>query len=247
MAWLFGDSYDHYTDLLSKYDGLGTHQAIGLGTGRFGSNGCRFTAAGGFLKKTVATASPYAAFITVACNFQRTAAGRTGFLNLWSGTRGHLVIARQNDGSISVHRQTGTEAPLDSSGPIIATTAANVWPTGVYCSIEIATQLSATNGTVYIRVNGDVLVAIAGGLATANPNAPAGWTGWYLGLEHSFGTLDIDDLMIYNDQNVGDGVLTFLGDLTAECVKPQGQFYAQWTRGGVSSDQPNWAAEIGRA
>jgi hypothetical protein len=237
MGWLFGDSFDHYTDLLTKYDAVGSAQFIGLGTGRFNTNACRFTGAGGAVLKTVTTASPYAAFVTLAGSLQRTAAGRVGFLNLWAGTRGHLVFARQDDGSITVHRQTGNEAPLDSSAPIIATTSAGVWPVNGYSSIEVAVAIHATNGSVYIRVNGVNLVAVVG-IATANPNA-TGWSGWYIGLEKSVGILDVDDLMIYDDQNTGDGVQTFLGDLTAECVVPQASYQEAWTR---NTGAANWAA-----
>jgi hypothetical protein len=236
MGWLFGDSFDHYTDLLTKYDAVGTHQAIGLGTGRFGTNGCRFTGAGGYIGKTVSPTAPYNAFVTLACSLQRTTSGRFGFLNLWAGTRGHLVLARQDDGSLTAHRQTGTEGPLESSGPIIATTAANVWPVGSYASIELAVVVHATAGGVFIRVNGEALLSLTG-LATANPNA-TGWTGWYVGLEHSIGTLDIDDLMLYSDQNVGDGVAAFLGDLTGECVVPSSAFAEEWTR---NSGPTNWS------
>jgi hypothetical protein len=227
MAWRFGDTFDHYTDLLLKYDAVGTAQAIGLGTGRFNTNGCRFLGAGGYVLKTVSPAAPYAAFATGAFSLQRTATGRCGFLNLWAGTRGHLVFAREDDGSITVHRQTGNEAPLESSGPVIATTGPNVWPVNGYSSIEVGVQVHATAGSVYIRVNGENLVGLAG-IPTANPNAP-GWTGWYVGLEKSIGTLDLDDLMLYTDQ-AGDGVQTFLGDLTGECVVPQSTYVEQWTR-----------------
>jgi len=240
MAWLFGDSYDHYTDLLTKYDAIGTAQGIGLGTGRFGTNGCRFTGAGGYLRKTVSPVlvTTAAAYVTLAGSLQRTGTGRCGVLNLWADTRGHLVIARQDDGSVTVHRQTGNEAPLESSGPMIASTAANVWPVGVYCSIEVGIAVHPTNGVVRIRVNGDDLVNVFG-LATANPNAPLGWTRWYVGMERSIGTLDIDDLMIYSDANTGDGVTFFLGDLTAECVVPRAAFQEQWAH---NTGPTNWGA-----
>jgi hypothetical protein len=237
MAWRFGDTFDHYTDLLTKYDAIGTAQGIGLGTGRFNTNSCRFTGAGGYVRKTVGAASAYGAFATLAGSFQRTSAGRVGFLNLWSGTRGHLVFARDDDGSITVHRQTGNEAPLDSSGPVVASTAAGVWPVNGYSSIEVAALVHATNGAVYLRVNGVSLVAVVG-VPTANPNA-AGWDGWYVGTEKSVGLLDVDDLMIYDDQNTGDGVQTFLGDLTGECVVPQASYQEAWTN---NTGGPNWAA-----
>jgi hypothetical protein len=237
MAWLFGDSFDHYTDLATKYDAVGSAQFIGLGTGRFNTNSCRFTGAGGRVLKTVTTGSTDGAFATLACSLQRTTAGRVGFLNLWAGTRGHLVFAREDDGSITVHRQTGNEAPLDSSGPIIASTGAGVWPVNGYSSIEVATWIHASNGQLYVKVNGVTLITLAG-IATANPNA-GGWTGWYVGLEKSVGVLDVDDLMIYTDQNTGDGVTTFLGDLTAECVVPQASYQEAWTR---NTGATNWAA-----
>jgi len=238
MAWHFGDTFDHYTDLSTKYEAVGSAQAISVGTGRFGTSSVRFTGAGGYVSKVaVASPSPAGAFATLAGSLQRTSVGRFGFLNLWSGTRGHLVFARQDDGAITVHRQTGNEPPLLSSAAIFVTTGPGVWPVNSYTSIEVAVLLHATNGGVWIRVNGVELVAQTG-LATLNPNA-AGWTGWYVGLEKSVGTLDVDDLMIYSDQNVGDGVTTWLGDLTGECVVPQASYQEMWTHNTGAS---NWAA-----
>jgi hypothetical protein len=234
MAWLFGDSFDHYTDLTTKYDAVGTAQSIGIGVGRFGTNCCRFTQAGGSLRKTLPGAAADA-FATMAFSLQRTATGRCGVLNLWSGTRGHVVVAREDNGSITVRRQTGNEAPLASGGPIIAQTAPGVWPVGSYTSLEIGIVLSATNGVIRLRVNGDELIT-ATNVATANPNA-SGWTGWYVGLETSIGILDLDDLMFYTDQNVGDGVQDFLGDLTGEVVVPAASVQEAWTR---NTGLTNW-------
>ena len=137
MSWLFGDTFDHYTDLATKYSAIGTAQAIGLGTGRFGTNGCRFTGAGGYLRKTLAPPQPpgIGPLATMAMALQRSTPGRFGFLNLWGDTRGHVVFVREDDGTITVRRQTGNEAPLYSGGPVIASTAAGVWPVNQYTSI----------------------------------------------------------------------------------------------------------------
>jgi hypothetical protein len=231
VSWLFGDSFDHYTDLTTKYSAIGTAQAIGLGTGRFGTNGCRFTGAGGYLRKTLATPQQtpgIGALATMALALQRSTPGRFGFLNLWGDTRGHVVFVREDDGTITVRRQTGNEAPLYSGGPVVASTAAGVWPVNQYTSIEVGVALDATNGAVRVRVNGEEVLAQFG-IATANPNAP-NWTGWYVGLEKSIGMLDLDDLMLYTNLATGDGVQDFLGDLTGEVVVPQTSPIEQWIR-----------------
>jgi hypothetical protein len=47
----------------------------------------------------------------------------------------------------------------------------------------------------------------------------------------SYGTLYVDDLVLYDDFDNGDGVTDFVGDLTAECLLVTGVgVSSQWTR-----------------
>lgn len=234
--WLWGDSYDHYTDLATKYPYVGTAQAIVAGAGRFGTSAVRFTDANGRVAKGVVPGSATAgAFLTMANRYTPgSAGGNFGFANLWDGAggRGHVVFVRNTDGSISAWRQHADNAPLQVFGDtLLGTTPPGLLQPSRYDSVELYVKVHATAGTVRIRVNGHEVLTLAG-VATKNPTAGSTWSAWYVGLETgTIGNFDVDDLLLYDDYVSGDGVTDFLGDLTGECLVATGVgASSQWTR-----------------
>jgi hypothetical protein len=234
--WLFGDSYDHYTDLTTKYNTVGSAQAIVAGAGRYGTSAVRFSSGNGRVLKGVAPGSATAgAFLSMAQSFAGSSGDNFGFANLWDGVtgRGHVVFARNSDGAISAWRQTSNEAPLQVfAGPsvLLGTTPPGLLHPSRYESVELFVKVHASSGSVRVRINGQEVLTLTG-INTKNPTGGSTWSGWYVGLELSAGTLDVDDLMLYDDFSSGDGVTDFLGDLTAECLVVTGVgASSQWTR-----------------
>jgi hypothetical protein len=147
---------------------------------------------------------------------------------------GHVVFTDNPDGSVSAWRQTSNNGPLVSLASAVAllgTTPAGLLTPGTYHSVELYASVHASAGAVRVRVNGHEVLTLTG-QNTLNPTTGGDkWTGWYVGLENSYGTLDVDDVLIYDDYNNGDGVTDFLGDLTAECLVASGVgSNNQWTR-----------------
>jgi hypothetical protein len=236
--WLFGDSFDHYTDLTTKYNSVSVSGAVIMaGTGRFGSHALRITAGGASVLKGVAPGSATAgALLTMAQQFAPGASpGNVGCANLWDGVtgRGHVVFARNVDGSISAWRHSGNELPLQIGAGgmvLLGTTAPGLLHPSRYESVELYVKVHASAGSVRVRINGQEVLTLTG-VGTKNPTAGTTWSGWYVGQDQTRGTLDVDDLMLYDDFASGDGVTDFLGDLTAECLVVTGVgASSQWTR-----------------
>lgn len=240
--WLFGDSFDHYTDLSQKYGVVGAGCDIATSAGRYGTNCARFTNASGDtaakMNKGVTPGSPSAgAFCSLALFYAPMSVAPFCFANVWDASTGtgHVAFVRNEDGSISAWQQNFSNQPMQwqlivGASTLIGTTAPLLRP-NAYASVECFVLVHATAGVVRIRVNGAEVLNIAG-VDTHNSYAGSTtWTSWYVGKYGTDGTAYIDDLMIYDDTDNGDGVTDFLGDLTAECVLVSAPGNsAQWTK-----------------
>ncbi len=241
--WLFGDSFDHYTDLTTKYDAVGSAQSISAGNGRYSTNCVRFTSASGYLNKGVTPGSATAtAFLSMAVKHTPSISANQPFANLWNSAlaRGHVCFVLNTDGSISAWNQNFNEGPLQAVtivGVLLGTTAAGLVATGVYSSLELSVVVHPSAGTVTIKVNGATALSLTS-QDTQNSNAAVNtWSSWWIGQGVANGTLDIDDLMLYDSYNNGDGITTFLGDLTAECVLVSGAgATSAWTKNTGASN-----------
>jgi hypothetical protein len=225
--WLFGDSFDSYTDLTTKYDDVGTSQSISTGTGRFGTACLRCTDGTGRVNKGVVPGDPAAgAFVTMALRYVPSTPGNVAFANLWYAAldRGHVVFVRNTDGSISAWLMAANELPLQVTtvvgGSLLGTTAAGLVPAGIYTSVECYVLVHPSAGVVQVRVEGALVLNLTG-ITTRNASAGVNtWTSWWIGhgISAGNGVVDIDDLMLYDDFDNGDGVTDFLGDKIGECV-----------------------------
>lgn len=222
--WLFGDSYDHYTDLTTKYGSVGTETTIGLGTGRFGTNCLQFTSGNAFVQKALVPGSSTAgAFITMSQLFIPTLSSAFGFAAIRDGITGygHLLFIRGTDGSISVWRWTSavSTSPVGSNifMAFIGATDPGLLGISRYDCIELYGLIHGSAGAVQVKVNGNLKLNKSG-INTLNSAASSTWSQWALGLEESIGTVRIDDTMMYDDYNNGDGRHVFIGDRNGEYV-----------------------------
>ncbi len=223
--WLFGDSFDHYTSLASKYEDLGTDQSISAGNGRFSTACVRFPTGNGRINKGVTPGAAAAgAFATMALRYTPSTAGNVSFANLWYGAldRGHVCFVRNTDGSISAWKQTYNEDPLQYTtvvgGYLMGTTAAGLVRSGIYASVELYVLVHPSAGVVKVRVDGALVLNLTS-QNTQNADAAVNtWSSWWIGHGAANGVVDVDDLMLYDTFNNGDGVVDFLGDKTGECV-----------------------------
>lgn len=247
--WLFGDSFDHYTDLSMKYNLVGAGCDIAAGAGRYGTSSARFGILSGDttakLNKGVTPGSPTAgAFCSMALLYAPGAElVEFCFANLWDASTGsgHVAFVRNADGSISAWRMNFANQPMQwklvvGASTLIGTTGPVLQP-NTYASVECFVLPHATAGVVRIRVNGAEVLSLAG-VTTLNPfGGSTTWTSWYIGQYGADGTAFIDDLMLYDDTDTGDGVTDFLGDLTAECVFVAAPGNAaQWTKNTGASN-----------
>ncbi len=235
--WLFGDSFDHYADLHEKYHVVAGAPVIGLGRGRFGTNWVSWTGSGNVMRALVPGSPTAGAFLSMAMRVAPASGGGSfGFAELWNGVTdcGHVVLQYNvSNGTITALRLYGGSLPLQTNyhSEVLGATPVGLILPGVWTSVEASVKVHATAGVVRVRINGHEVLTLTG-INTYNEYSPsAAWTGWQIGVELHTADLDIDDLMVYDDTDNGDGVTAFLGDLTGECVTPWGDgASSQWTR-----------------
>jgi hypothetical protein len=239
--WLFGDSFDHYSDLYVKYQSvpLLNPGVIEVGQGRFGTN-C-YKPANAVLRPLVPGSPTSGAFLSMAIRFEPTiGSGGAGFCELWHGHADGLghVVCRYNafDATISVLRCTLPSGPLQTNyGTFeLGTTPVGLILPKVWTHFECYVKVHATAGVVRVRINGAEVVTLTG-VNTFNPyyggTEVSAWNEWAIGSESSSAGRRIDDVMQYDDFDNGDGVTDFLGDLTGEAIVASGVgASSQWTR-----------------
>jgi hypothetical protein len=235
--WLFGDSFDHYTDLSQKYESVGPYVVVGVGRGRFGTNSLS-APVGSVLRALTPGSSAAGAFLSMAMRIGTpgSSIGYFGFAELWNGTTdsGHVVLRYDvSNGTITVMRLYGGSLPLQTNyhSEVLGVTPVGLILPNVWMSVEAYVKVHATAGVVRVRINGQEVLMLTGINTLNEYGASAAWTGWHIGQEIGSGDLDMDDVMIYDDTDNGDGVADFLGDLTAECLVAAGPgASSQWTR-----------------
>ncbi len=243
--WLYGDSFDGYTDLSTRYNLLGASgQAIGIGEGRFGTNCAKFTTTSGRITKGITPGvSTAGTFASMAMKWTPSGStGLFGFAGIWDASTGfgHIIFTRNVDGTISVWRLGFNEtqltiipsATIGFGGALLGTTAARLHQS-IYESVEVFGLVHGSAGAVGVRVNGEELLALTG-INTKNSHASANYTSWDFGQGSGGGNgiLRADDLMIYDDFDNSDGGPTdYVGDLSGEfCMVSGAGAHADMTR-----------------
>src|SRR5580765_2403287 len=117
--WLFGDSFDHYADLHEKYHVVAGAPVIGLGRGRFGTNGVSWTGSGNVMRALVPGSPTAGAFLSMAMRVAPASGGGSfGFAELWNGVTdcGHVVLQYNvSNGTITALRLYGGSLPLQTN------------------------------------------------------------------------------------------------------------------------------------
>jgi hypothetical protein len=239
MAWRFGDTFDTYatSDLGQRYPSFGPYgtEVINVGTGRDGTNALRFGAAP--LRGCVGRGiTPTTATLFVHLALRQYASHATqGVLSFWNAaeSRQQVLFTLNDNGGISARRGTSNEVILQVYGDLLGSTAGGLVPLGAYVHLGFAVQVHPSAGVITVYVNGLAQLTLTG-LNTRNGTITAS------DVDHIIvgGTdLEIDDFVISDDVDTGDGCTAFLGDLAGERLLLTGDgATTQLTRSGGASN-----------
>lgn len=230
MAILFIDSFDSYVtaDLGMKWTGV-ANQAIVQGVGRCGTAAVDIGSVSVLLSKTPTNPAPTGSTVIVGCaRQQNSGVGSTQgtIIEVGNGSGATVRLVQLFDGTLVV--ETIPSPPIVIAGP----TASFAIQTGIYYYIEFKVLLSATVGTVDVRING-VSVLSATGLNTIDTQSTA-WT--YVAFRNVSGSPNAtyyDDIYIA-DASGGAPHNDFLGDVHVSMVLPLTDavapgFYQDWS------------------
>lgn len=225
MAFLFGDSFDHYVtaDVATKWTASNVSfqtLAISAGNGRRSTASLRVTVAGSFSPGTYAylskTLTPGDTNVTLGFSVTASALGSAGIPLCAIADAGtpQITLVMNSDGTLGVKRGT-------SSGTVLGTSSA-VLSAGVAAHLQLKVLIHNSAGTVDLRMNNVSILSLSG-LDTQNTGNTS-WNQVYLGacdtVWSSTGTinLDFDDLWVLD----GTGSINtgFQGDLRADCLYP---------------------------
>lgn len=232
--WLGGDSFDHYVtaDLPKKYTVVQGAVSIGAGTGRGGTHSLRTATDTGLVGMSINTGN-LDIFHAVAYKPSLIHQGPLAQLRDGVANIPHLSWDLNLDGSISVWRchTATTLAYIGSDGgafyDFLGVTAPGLIVAGAWQHLEFHTLIHASAGGTWIKINGHEVLALTG-INTKGTGTGDRVTLVNFGGPHFSVVTDWDDLMIYDTS--GDPPNASLGDLTAECLFPNGVGHSSgWT------------------
>src|SRR6266852_75651 len=172
--FLFGDTFDSYAtaQLSRRYQRVGPPSlpgngvAISAGTGRGGSQSMRCTNINGCIGRglTLSTATHFVHFA-----IRPTALTTHGVIAFWNSVyqRQHVVISLNDNGSLSVRKETST-TQIDAAGinisstTVLGTTPAGLVTPNAWVHIGCAVKVHATTGTATLYVNGAAVLTLTG-------------------------------------------------------------------------------------
>lgn len=228
--WLFGDTCDHYAtaDLTAKYQTVGAGVAIVPGAGRYGGNAMRLTPDGSLNRGVVSvgvTPSTATAIATFSIRVSALTAA-FGFAEIRDGSTdcAHIIFTIGTDGAITAWHVNGLFArpsPLQAIGGLSVEVVDATGPmirAGVWHTVELSVKPHASAGTIAVKVDGRVGLTLTG-INTKGQLAGATYSMWNLGdYNGTPNYVDLDDIMVYDDVNTGDGVTSFLGHRMGEAL-----------------------------
>jgi hypothetical protein len=222
MAFLFGDTFDHYAtaELAQKWTQIITNNDGGSAVSANGRNGSScyrsVRGAGGGVNnanRLAVTLGASGATCIVGLAFRCNGAFNLQTVGTTWGTATAALIAIRQGGTVHVWLRPNTNGTLsvyNGDGTLIGTTDAGMaLSESVYAYIELKVLIHASAGTVDVRINGSSALS-ATGKDTQN-TASATWDEVVIGPTNGVGvSFDFDDVMImdgsgslYNDL-VGD-------------------------------------------
>ncbi len=217
MALLYIESFDHQAtaDFFKKWTtpALGGGGAIVAGAGRCGSSALHFSAIGGAIKGVTVTGTASKGWCGFAYHGVATFVG-TEFFRVYAGSAVNWSARWELSGAISVRNGYG--------GTMARSSAADVLRAGAYAYVEFGWTISATVGTITIRVNNVEVLAATGLHTTLVLPAPATTWDAVAVVNDNNSEAYVDDLYIADDTD--DGLLpatsTFFGDVRVERLRP---------------------------
>jgi hypothetical protein len=197
---------------------------IALSTGRFGNGLLSTGSTGTATLGIVPTAGP----IIVGFAVQRpsVACDLVSVSNLDQAAR-HVKLSAGADGTITVYRG------LTGTGTILGSTVANVVPSGAWSYVEVRVTIHDTTGSVVVRANGVQVLNLTNidtkdGSSTVASSIELGYHNTISGTGQRF-----DD--VYLVDTTGTVNNTFLGEMTVEHLRPNGDDTAQWVGSDLDS------------
>lgn len=231
MAFIFGDSFDHYSDsqFLRKWDDRNVNAQVNASAGRFSTAGMRSTtsAAARYIKKAVPSLATYV--IGHAVYFSSLPASDVPIAAFKESGTMHLNVTLTTGGAIVVKR----------AGTTVLATSTNIFSASAYNYIEYKPTIHDSTGAFEIRVNGSSTNWVAlTGADTRNGGTSGVINEIFLMNDNvgQTGNIDIDDLYICDTS--GGTNNDFLGDVRIQAVFPTGAGnYTQWTPSAGSNFQ----------
>jgi hypothetical protein len=187
MAWLWGDSFDHYTDPLLKYPHAWGVTPLSTSGGRFGTGSLPVAPGGGGLRKPV-TPGPAAT------------GGQVCIVQFWMkqgdylvgqtpaeswvcsicpdmGLYTHVAFTIAPNGAVSAWAGfTGSQNVINYSGGIrVGSSAPGVIVTGTWHRVEVKVFMDGADGSIAVRVDGHPIITLA---EQVTVNVDAGNPAW---------------------------------------------------------------------
>lgn len=230
---LFCDSFDHYTTLSQKWD-LVTGSPTISGTGARNGSGGVTLAAGCRLQKNIGTA--VSGVLGFALNYHSAGSFDENICAFVDASLPEQIgVGVTSAGKIIVSRGSSGAAP--SQGTVLGTSTLSM-SFGVWHYIEVKVLISATVGTVEVRVDGVVFLALTGQNTKSTSNTS--FSAIHIGTAVASGpTYYIDD--VYFCDLTGSQNNDFLGDTRVQAVLPTANGTTNnFTRGGTNTGA-NWS------
>ena len=223
MALLFVDSFDHYTSfasLTNKWDSFVSTATIVAGAGRRGTRALRL-GAGHYINKSVPLNSP-----TITIGGALTYATFSNNNLFYFG--GSDLGFDQVHCSFYINAGSGISAWRGRQYVLLGSSTNGILAPGAYKYIEAQVFVSATVGTVTVKVDGATVLALTNVNTKGDPTQPG---IMYVGVGGAGGTNSWDD--VYITDATGANNTGFLGDSRVDLVLPNGEGnYLQWTPTG---------------
>lgn len=222
MAWLWGDTFDHFNDLLLKYP----HAWLSFtGTGRFGSKALTIGTGGGGVRQLVTPGGSHAGgnicIVLMWVMFDTATTVETGICSIAPSmaNHNHVAFTLLPNGSISAFAGfTGTQNPLSATGGFRVTTSdPGVIQPLVWHLLEFKVLIDATMGTITARLDGRTLFSLQE-QPTVNPDSGgSNWSVVAIGGEGGNPPTSFDMFILCD--GVGPIHNDFLGIRRAECKR----------------------------
>jgi hypothetical protein len=253
--WLFGDTCDGYAtaDLTMKYQTVGTSTDPDKGTkivpaaGRYGGNAIRLIPDGHYISAIITRGVPPSSatgFISFSMRVPSLEGAPFGFVEMRDGAsdEAQILFSLGADGSFtawSPNDHFANPYPLqwDIGQALIAQSEsaihANTWHT-----VEFSVKPHATAGTIAIRVDGRTVLSVSG-INTIGIHGGPTYSMWAIGdYSGSPSYVDVDDIVMYDDVDVGDGFTSFVGGLIGEASLVTGAgATSDWTPSAGANDE----------